>query len=132
MSLIGNIIWFLFGGLVMGIAWFLWGVLAVVTIVGIPWARSCFVLSKFSFFPFGKEAVSRSAVNQKGDVGTGTLGIIGNVIWFLFGGFWLAMGHLVSGLLCFITIIGIPFAIQHFKLAGVAFFPIGLTIVDKR
>lgn len=132
MALLGNIIWFIFGGFIMGIAWFLWGLLAIVTIVGIPWARSCFMLSKFSFFPFGKEAVSRKALNQSGDIGTGALGLIGNIIWIIFGGFWLAMGHVLSGIACLITIIGIPFAIQHFKLAAAAFFPVGATVVSIR
>ena len=81
--------------------------------------------------PFGKEAVRRTHINSKDDIGTGALGTLGNVIWFIFAGVWLAIGHLLSALLCFITIIGIPFGIQHLKLAGLAVAPIGKTIVDK-
>jgi len=131
MRLIGNIIWFIFGGIEMAIIWFLFGILAAITIVGIPWARSCFVIAKFAMWPFGRVAVSRSELNGKADIGTSSLGFIGNVIWFLFCGAWIALGHLISAFLTFITIIGIPFSIQHLKLAGIALAPIGKTIVSK-
>ena len=131
MSLIGNILWFILGGAVMGISWWIVGALAYLSIIGIPWGKACFVIGQFAFMPFGKEAVSRTYINAKDDIGTGALGTLGNVIWFIFAGVWLAIGHLLSALLCFITIIGIPFGIQHLKLAGIAVAPIGKTIVDK-
>jgi uncharacterized membrane protein YccF (DUF307 family) len=131
MSLIGNILWFILGGAVMGIGWWIAGVLAYLSIIGIPWGKACFVIGQFAFMPFGKEAVDRKCINDKDDIGTGALGTLGNVIWFIFAGVWLAIGHLLSALLCFITIIGIPFGIQHLKLAGIAVAPIGKTIVDK-
>lgn len=131
MSLIGNIFWFILGGAIMGISWWLAGLLAYISIIGIPWGKACFVIGQFAFFPFGKEAVSRRYINDKDDIGTGALGAIGNVIWFIFAGVWLAIGHLLSALLCFITIIGIPFGIQHIKLAGIAIAPIGKTIVGR-
>lgn len=131
MRLIGNVLWFILGGLVMGLAWWLVGVVAFLTIVGIPWGRACFVMGNFSFFPFGKEAINRKELTTRGDIGTSGFGIVGNVIWFLFAGLWLAIGHLFSALACFITIIGIPFGIQHLKLAGIALFPIGNTVVSK-
>jgi len=81
--------------------------------------------------PFGKEAVSRSVVSGTDDIGTGALGTIGNVLWFIFAGVWLALGHLASALACFVTIIGIPFGVQHIKLALIALAPIGKTIVPK-
>ena len=115
----------------MGLGWCLVGILAFVTIVGIPWGKACFVIGQFAFFPFGKEAVSRKELLQKDDLGTGRWGLLGNIIWFIFAGFWLAVGHVLSALACFITIIGIPFGIQHLKLAGIALAPIGKTIVDK-
>lgn len=130
LRLLGNIIWFVLGGLVMGLAWWLVGLLALITIVGIPWARSCFVIGLFTFWPFGKQAVNRRYVNGREDIGTGCLGMVGNIIWFIFAGIWLAIGHLISALLCFITIIGIPFGIQHMKLALIALAPVGQTIVD--
>ncbi|MGB7563493.1 MAG: YccF domain-containing protein [Prochlorococcaceae cyanobacterium] len=124
-----NLIWFVLGGLVMGLGWWLAGLVAALTIVGLPWARACFVIGNFSFFPFGKEAVSRLEVTGRRDLGTGPLGFIGNVIWFLVAGLWLAIGHLTSALACFVTIIGIPFGWQHLKLAVIALAPIGVTVV---
>ena len=115
----------------MGLAWCFFGLLAFITIIGIPWGRSCFVMAGFSFFPFGKEAISRDKLSQSEDVGTGDFGMLGNIIWFIFAGFWLAIGHVFSAIACFITIIGIPFGLQHLKLAGISIAPIGKTIVTK-
>jgi uncharacterized membrane protein YccF (DUF307 family) len=131
MTAIGNLIWFLFGGILMGLAWWIAGLLAYVTVVGIPWGKSCFVIGQFSFFPFGKEAISRKELTQEEDIGTGAWGILGNIIWFILAGLWLALGHAISAVACFITIIGIPFGIQHLKLAGIAIAPVGKTIVTK-
>lgn len=131
MALIGNIIWFVFGGLIMGLAWWLAGILCFISIIGIPWGKACFVIGQFTFWPFGKEAVSRKQKSGQDDIGTGTLGLIGNVLWLIFMGIWLAIGHIVSGILCCITIIGIPFGIQHFKLVPISLMPIGMTVVDK-
>ena len=131
MSTIGNILWFVLGGFFMGLGWWLVGLLCAITIVGLPWAKACFVIGQFAFLPFGKEAVNRSAVSGVEDIGTGALGTIGNVIWFIFAGIWLALGHLASALACFVTIIGIPFGVQHIKLALIALAPVGKTIVPK-
>ncbi len=132
MRLIGNIIWFVMGGFIMGLAWWAYGVLAFITLVGIPWGRSCFVLGQFSFWPFGKQTVSRRQLTGHGDIGTGAFGLVGNIIWILFAGIWLALGHLMSAVACAITIIGIPFAIQHLKLAVVSFAPVGQTVVSNQ
>lgn len=115
----------------MGLAWCIFGLLAFITVVGIPWGRACFVIAGFSFFPFGKEAIARNELTHAEDVGTGGWGVVGNVLWFIFAGFWLAIGHVFSAIACFITIIGIPFALQHLKLAGISIAPIGKTIVSK-
>ena len=131
MRVVGNLLWFILGGVFMGLAWWIVGLVAFVTIVGIPWGRACFVIGNFSFFPFGMEAISRDELSGQHDIGTGSFGLLGNLIWFVFAGFWLAVGHLISALLCFISIIGIPFGIQHLKLAEIAIFPIGKTIVPK-
>jgi len=131
MRTIGNVIWFLFGGIFMGLAWCFFGLIAFISIVGIPWGRACFVIAGFSFFPFGKEAIARDELTKSEDIGTSGLGVLGNIIWFVFAGFWLAIGHLLSAIACFITIIGIPFALQHLKLAGISIAPIGKTIVTK-
>ncbi|MDA0747596.1 MAG: YccF domain-containing protein [bacterium] len=131
MQAIGNLLWFVLGGVFMGLAWWLVGLLAYVTIVGIPWGKSCFVIGQFTFLPFGREAISRKELTQKDDIGTGGLGILGNIIWFVLAGVWLTIGHVISALACFITILGIPFGIQHLKIAGMALAPIGKTIVTK-
>ncbi|WP_274644796.1 YccF domain-containing protein [Pseudomonas serbica] len=131
MRSIGNFLWFILGGVFMGLAWWLIGAACFLTIVGIPWGKACFVMGQFSFFPFGNEAISRSELSRTVDVGNSGFGLLGNVIWFVFAGFWLALGHVASALLCFISIIGIPFGIQHLKLAGISLAPIGKTVVTK-
>lgn len=131
LRVIGNILWFLLGGLVMGLAWWLIGLVAFITIIGIPWGRSCFVIGQFTFLPFGREAVSRSVITGKEDLGTGALGLLGNIIWFILAGFWLAVGHITLALALFITIIGIPFALQHLKLALLTLAPVGKVVVKS-
>lgn len=130
MRLIGNVIWLLLGGLEMAIAWFICGLIMFVSIIGIPWGRSCFELGMLALWPFGRQAVHRESLGKQ-DIGTGALGCVGNILWFVFAGIWLAIGHVFFGIVFCITIIGIPFGIQHFKLAGLALAPIGKTIVDK-
>ncbi|MGH8274851.1 MAG: YccF domain-containing protein [Gammaproteobacteria bacterium] len=129
LRLIGNILWFVLGGIWMGLAWWFFGLIAFVSIIGIPWGRACFVIGAFSFWPFGREAVSRKELSGREDFGTGPFGVIGNIIWLVFAGIWLAIGHAISAVLDFITIIGIPFGIQHLKLAAISLWPIGVRIV---
>jgi len=128
---IGNILWFVLGGMFMGLSWYFPGILAFISIIGIPWGKACFVIGTFTFFPFGKEAISRKELHLKDDIGTGSLGLIGNIIWFVLAGFWLALGHMISAMLNFISIIGIPFGIQHLKLAAISIAPIGQTVVSS-
>lgn len=115
----------------MGLTWWLIGLLAFVSIIGIPWAKACFVIGSFSFLPFGKEPIDRKYLTGSNDVGTREWGLVGNVIWCVLAGLWLALGHLISAIACAITIIGIPFAIQHLKLVIISFMPIGQAIVSK-
>ena len=124
-----NVLWVVLGGLPMALAWWLAALICAITVVGLPWARSCWVLGWFSLWPFGSEAINRRQLSGRGDLGTGPMGVIGNVIWFLVAGWWLALGHLSSALACFVTIIGIPFGIQHIKLALIALAPVGMTVV---
>ena len=131
MSVIGNIIWILLGGIWMSIGWVIAGAIMYVTVIGIPWGRSCFVIARFTLFPFGHEAVSRRVVTGQEDLGTGGAGLLGNIVWLLLAGWWLALGHVLAGLAMCLTIIGIPFGIQHFKLAGISLMPVGKTIVPK-
>ena len=132
MNLILNILWFVLGGVWMGLAWVFAGLIMIVTIVGIPWARAAFAVASFSFWPFGRVAVDRRMLTGREDIGTGALGVVGNVLWFLLAGWWLTLGHLVAAVACAVTIIGIPFAFQHVKLALLAIAPIGQEIVPTR
>jgi uncharacterized membrane protein YccF (DUF307 family) len=129
MRTIGNIIWFVFGGFVMGLGWWLAAFIMAISIIGLPWARACFVFGSFCFFPFGQVAIDRRELTGRGDLGTGALGLAGNIVWFVFAGLWLAIGHVTSAIACFVTIIGIPFGIQHLKLAACALAPVGKTVV---
>ncbi|OBQ51708.1 YccF domain-containing protein [Halodesulfovibrio spirochaetisodalis] len=125
-----NILWLVLGGLEMALGWFIAGIIMIISIVGIPWARSCFVIGMFTLWPFGKQVVNREEVTGVPDIGTGCLGLFGNIIWFIFGGFWLAIGHLLFALMNFITIIGIPFGFQHLKLAVICLAPVGKSVID--
>lgn len=127
-----NLLWFILGGLPMALGWWLAGVIMAITLIGLPWARACFVIGQFALWPFGREAVDRRQVTGRDDLGTGALGLLGNLVWFVFAGLWLALGHLGSALVCFVTLIGIPFGWQHLKLAAIALMPIGKTIVVRR
>lgn len=129
MRTIGNLLWLLLGGVYMGLAWWVAGVLMYVSIIGIPFGRACFEIGTFTFFPFGHEAVRRDELTGREDVGTGPLGTFGNVLWFVLCGWWLALGHLATALLLSLTIIGIPFGIQHVKIAAITLAPIGRTVV---
>jgi uncharacterized membrane protein YccF (DUF307 family) len=131
LNLILNILWVVLGGFVMGVAWLIASAVMFLTIVLIPWGRAAFNIAVFSFWPFGREAIDREELTGRRDIGTGPLGLIGNVIWFVFAGVWLAIGHVIAAIANALTIIGIPFAFQHLKLAGISLFPIGKTIVDR-
>ena len=129
LSILFNLAWIVFGGLWMAVAWLIAAVIMAITIVGIPWARAAFNIATYTLLPFGQRAVSRAEHLGRDDIGTGPLGFIGNVIWLILAGWWLALGHLITAILLAITIIGIPFAWAHLKLAGLALWPIGKMIV---
>jgi uncharacterized membrane protein YccF (DUF307 family) len=128
-SLLLNVLWIIFGGLWMAFGWMVAAVIMAITIIGLPWARAAFTIAAYTLLPFGQKAVSRAAYSGREDVGTGPLGVIGNVIWLVLAGWWLALGHIVTAVLLGVTIIGIPFAWAHLKLAGLALWPIGMIIV---
>ena len=119
MSCLGNLLWFIFGGCISGLSWMLAGCLWCISIIGIPYGIQCFKFASMSFFPFGKEIV----------YGGGAVSFIVNVIWILISGIPLAVEHLVIGCLLCLTIIGIPFGLQQFKLAKLALMPFGTRIV---
>ena len=130
MRLFGNILWIIFGGAEMALCWAVAALIFALSIVGLPWARSAATIAWFTIWPFGRYAVDRETVTGEEDLGTGALGLVGNVIWFLLAGIWLAIGHVFTAALLALTIIGIPFAIQHLKIAKLALAPIGKTILD--
>ena len=118
MSCLGNALWFLFGGIWQGLSWALAGVLWSITIVGIPIGRQCFKLAGLAFFPFGK------TVNYGG----GAPSLIANLIWVILSGIPLALAAVLNGALLCLSIIGIPFGMQCFKLAKLALMPFGATV----
>ena len=119
MRFIGNIIWLIFGGLIGSILWIAAGVVLCVTVIGIPWGLQAFKIASFVLWPFGREV-------EVGMFGAG--GAIGNVIWILLFGWELAISHLLAALVFTITVIGIPFAAQHIKLARLSLLPFGSVI----
>ena len=129
LSLLLNLLWIAFGGLYMAAGWVLAAVIMAITIIGLPWARAAFNIAVYTLLPFGSKAVNRYDVTGVSDIGTGPLVVIGNIIWFVLAGWWLALGHLITAICLAITIIGIPFAWAHIKLAAIALWPIGRMIV---
>ena len=123
MNTIGNLIWLIFGGFLAALGYFFGGIVLCLTIVGIPWGLQCFKLADMVLWPFGKKVISDSS-------NTGCLSTLCNIIWLLFGGLYTAFVHLVMGLLLSITIIGIPWGRQHFKLIEISLFPFGKRIVQ--
>ena len=122
MKLLGNIIWVVFGGFLIALEYFIASILLCVTIIGIPFGLQTFKLAALSIWPFGSEIRSTEAAS-------GCVSTIMNLIWILIGGIWISLTHVIFGLLFAITIIGIPFAKQHFKLAGLALTPFGKVVV---
>ena len=129
LSLVFNLLWIVFGGWWMALGWLIAAAIMALTIIGLPWTRAAFNIAVYALLPFGQKAVSRAEYYGSYDVGTGPLGVIGNIVWLVLAGWWLALGHLVTAILLGITIIGIPFAWAHLKLAGIALWPIGKIIV---
>ncbi len=124
MNLLGNLIWLIFGGIVIAIQYLIGSIALMITIVGIPFGIQTLKMAALSIWPFGRYTVVHSRAS-------GCLYIIMNVIWLLFGGLWIALSHAVFGLILCITIIGIPFGLQHFKLTAIALSPFGRDIVNK-
>ncbi len=128
-SVLLNLLWIIFGGLWMAAAWLIAALIMAISVVGLPWARAAFTIAAYTLLPFGQTAVSRAEYTGREDLGTGPLGTLGNLIWLVLAGWWLALGHLAVAVLLAVTIIGVPFAWAHLKLAGLALWPIGKMIV---
>lgn len=124
MRTLGNIIWLVFGGIMIALEYFISSILLCITIIGIPFGLQTLKLAGLALWPFGKEIRYKASAS-------GCLSTIMNVLWFFCGGIWICLSHLAWGILFVITIIGIPFAKQHFKLAGLALTPFGREIVEK-
>ena len=118
MGCLVNLLWFLFGGALSGLSWCLAGCLWCITIIGIPVGVQCFKLASLSFFPFGKQV----------RYGGGAASFLLNIVWLLFSGLFLALEHVLFGVLLCITVIGIPFGLQQFKLAKLALMPFGAEV----
>jgi uncharacterized membrane protein YccF (DUF307 family) len=128
-SLLLNVLWIVFGGACMAAGWLVAAIIMAITIIGLPWARAALTMAFYTLLPFGQKVVSRAAITGREDIGTGPLGMIGNIVWFVLAGWWLALGHLVCAVVFAVTVIGIPFAWAHLKLAGLALWPIGKMVV---
>ena len=118
MRFLGNLIWFLLGGLILGLCWSIAGLLWCITILGIPWGIQCFRFAKLAFFPFGKEIV----------FGKGAGSILLNIVWILLSGVELAIVAAALGVVFCVTVIGIPFGLQCFKFAQLALLPFGAQV----
>src|SRR5262249_51969588 len=116
-------------GFIAAIGWALAGVLMAITIIGLPWAKACFTLANYTLAPFGRELASRADVTGRESLGTGGLGLLANIIWFLLAGWWLMLLHVAAAIASAIAIIGIPFAWAHLKLAAAAIAPVGKIVV---
>jgi len=121
MRLLLNVLWFIFGGWISGTLWILAGLVLAVTVVGLAWTPAAFRIAGFSYFPFGKVVIDRD---------DGPASLLLNVVWFIFAGWWLAIHHLVLAAGLAVTIIGIPFAWQHVKLALLSLTPVGRTVIE--
>ena len=122
LHVLGNILWFVLAGLWMAIAYVIAGLIQFVTIIGIPFGIQSFKLAGYALWPFGRVVVQRSDRDQ-------ALSCIGNAVWLVLSGLWLALDHIITGLLLCLTIIGIPFGVASFKLAGLALVPFGKMVV---
>ena len=120
MALLLNILWLICGGVPMAVGWIVAAALMAITIIGLPWTPAALRIAFYTLLPFGQRVESR---------GAGPVNVIGNIIWFFLAGWWLAIGHLVLAAFLAITVIGIPFAWAHLKLARLSLAPVGTEIV---
>lgn len=123
MKLLGNFIWLIFGGIIIAIEYFIGSLVLMITIVGIPFGLQTLKMASLALWPFGRDTRVDVRAN-------GCLYILMNIIWLIFGGLWIAITHAIFGLILCITIIGIPFGLQHFKLTAIALNPFGRDIVS--
>lgn len=131
LRLILNVLWLVCGGAASALAWFVAGAILALTLVGLPWTFAAWRIGIYTLWPFGRDIVWRDRATGREDIGTGAIGVLMNVIWFLLAGWWLALSHVIVAVVEFVTIIGIPFALKDLELAKLALAPVGRTIRDK-
>jgi uncharacterized membrane protein YccF (DUF307 family) len=131
LQLVLNILWIAVGGIWMAGGWVIAALIMALTIVGLPWTFAALKIAAYTLLPFGNKAVSRREWTGEEDLGTGPLGVLGNILWLILAGWWLALGHIVTAFIWAVTIIGLPFAWAHLKLAAIALWPIGKMIVPS-
>lgn len=117
-----NLIWLIFSGLWMALGYLFAGVICCILVITIPWGVACFRIAGYALWPFGRTTVQRP--------GAGAASGIGNVIWLVFAGIWLTIGHITLGIALCVTIIGIPFGVAHFKMVPISLVPLGRDIVS--
>ncbi|MCB2196126.1 MAG: YccF domain-containing protein [Bacteroidetes bacterium] len=125
MRILGNILWLIFGGIITAIEYFISSLILMITIIGIPFGVQTLKMGLLALWPFGKTTV-------QSERSSGCLYILFNIIWIFIGGIWIALSHVVFGLILYITIIGIPFGNQHMKLASLALTPFGRDIINRK
>lgn len=128
MSFALNLLWIILGGWIVALGWAFGGILLGITIIGIPLAIAAFRIAGFVLWPFGRELVDARLLGEERISGTA----VANFVWIILAGLWLSIAHALSGLAYCLTIIGIPLAIIHFKMASVCFAPLGKRVVDKQ
>ncbi len=122
MTTILNVLWLIFGGWISGLLWAVAGCILAITVIGLPWTPAAFRMASFSFWPFGRHIVDKPTGQE--------LSLILNIVWLVFAGWWLALHHLILAVMLAVTIIGIPFALQHLKLAVISLAPVGKDVIE--
>ncbi len=122
MTTILNVLWLIFGGWISGLLWTLAGCILAITIIGLPWTPAAFRMASFSFWPFGRHIIDKPTGQE--------VSLILNIIWVVFAGWWLALHHLILAVMLAVTLIGIPFALQHLKLAVISLAPVGKDVIE--
>jgi uncharacterized membrane protein YccF (DUF307 family) len=117
-----NVLWLIFGGWISGLLWAVAGCILAITVIGLPWTPAAFRMASFSFWPFGRHIVDKPTGQE--------LSLILNIVWLVFAGWWLALHHLILAVMLAVTIIGIPFALQHLKLAVISLAPVGKDVIE--
>jgi uncharacterized membrane protein YccF (DUF307 family) len=117
-----NVLWLIFGGWISALLWLFAGAILAVTVIGLPWTPAAFRLASFSAWPFGRSVIDKPTGQD--------VSLILNILWLVFAGWWLALHHVVLGIALAVTLIGIPFALQHFKLAVISLMPVGKEVIE--